>query len=268
MTSSKLKVIAVSSMIFFHVGNVFGSSNYWITRLLANMGIPWYIGSIFSFDYIGRISFPIFAYLIAESYLYTKDIKYFISRLLIFGIISQIPFKFALHYDNINGILSVFTGSVNIFFTLALGVLAVYEYEKMREKEEHIIACFCPVLACCIIVGIFNTDYNVTGVILIFVCYIIKSKKTKIIVVGMWIFVQYFIILQWHGSWLYWVKALQEGYIDSFFTELVGVIMPMSIVVWLLLYYNGKRGLKFKYLFYTIYPVHLVILSIGRYYIT
>ena len=72
LTGFQLKLIAIITMTLDHIGIFF---------LLP----PTY----YLFRIIGRLSFPIFAFLIAEGFNYTKNIKKYLVRLLIFSIISE-----------------------------------------------------------------------------------------------------------------------------------------------------------------------------------
>ena len=77
MSSFILKLIAIFSMTCDHISYlIFGR---------------------FSFlNYIGRFAFPIFAYQITEGYIHTSNLKKYFLRLLVFALISQIPFMLFL----------------------------------------------------------------------------------------------------------------------------------------------------------------------------
>lgn len=77
------------------------------------------LGKFSAFNYIGRISFPIFAYGISEGYRHTRSKKYYAMRLFLFGIISQAPFMW---------FCSIFQKdfSLNIFFTLFIRINCYY----------------------------------------------------------------------------------------------------------------------------------------------
>ena len=108
MSSFVLKIIAVISMLIDHSG-----------YLIFNR---------FSFmNYIGRLAFPIFAFLITEGYMHTSNLKKYFLRLLIFAILSQIPYTL---------FINTFTNSfsLNTLFTLSLGLLAITVYSKLNNK--------------------------------------------------------------------------------------------------------------------------------------
>ncbi len=99
MTNFVLKIIAMVTMFLDH----FGYALY---------------GQFSSFNYIGRLAFPIFAFGISEGYAHTKSKKNYCIRLFMFAIISQAPFML---------FCSIFrTGfMLNIFFTLLIGLIAI-----------------------------------------------------------------------------------------------------------------------------------------------
>ncbi len=115
MTSFALKIIAIVSMFCDHFGDA-------------------YIGSFSFFNLIGRIAFPIFAFQISEGFIHTKSIKKYFLRLGIFALISQIPFWLFVHK-----FLGTNDLSLNVFFTLFLGLLGIYLYDyivKLFQKSN------------------------------------------------------------------------------------------------------------------------------------
>lgn len=105
MTSFALKMIAIVSMFCDHFGDA-------------------YVGSFSIFNLIGRIAFPIFAFQISEGFIHTRSIKKYFLRLGIFALISQIPFWLFSHK-----FLGTNDLSLNVFFTLFLGLLGIYLYD-------------------------------------------------------------------------------------------------------------------------------------------
>jgi hypothetical protein len=123
MTSFFLKIIASVCMLIDHIGAVFSMYTPWIFRC------------------IGRISFPIYAYLVAEGCAYTRNLDRYMCRLGVFALLSEIPFDLAFHqyrwpspdqpFPEIN-----FLGATNVFYSLFLGVACVNLYEKLRRKKS------------------------------------------------------------------------------------------------------------------------------------
>ena len=214
MSSFVLKMIAVISMLFDHVGYI--------------------IFSQFSFmNYIGRLSFPIFAFLITEGYAHTSNLKKYFCRLFIFALISQIPYMLFAHTFS-NGT------SLNILFTLCLGLLSITLYEKENNKFLRILY----VLICCITAHLFSYDYGWFGVVIIFIFHKFKSKKilmNSLFIVTTFInyFYKFLLYLKIEYLWIILFACLS--------------LIPINL-------YNEKKGKNIKYFLYIFYPVHLILL--------
>jgi len=226
MTSFTLKLIALFTMLCDHIG----------------YGL---IGHTSFFNLIGRIAFPIFAFQISEGFKHTKNIKQYTLRLLLFAIISQIPFylytyKFNLSFHNLN-----------IFFTLLLGLscIAIYDYLSnidniFKYKINKFLAFFIIIMVACI-AQLINVDYGFWGVIVIFSFYLFKNDKLAMSIA----FVTLCIIR--YGIW-----CIMYGF--NIFYVMLALFTALPIIF--IVMYNGKQGKKIKYLLYCFYPLHLLLL--------
>lgn len=241
MTSFALKIIALISMFCDHFGNAY----------LKHFSI---------FNLIGRIAFPIFAFQISEGYVHTKNLKKYFLRLGIFALVSQIPFSLFLHKFLDSNLLSL-----NVFFTLFLGLLAIYLYDyvikifKKYKKNKDLnnstmkinwfhldkIIGLIIVILIAYIAQLLNTDYGAWGVILVFAFYIFKDKK----------------ILRFIAFTLLVIIKYLPSLIQSNF-HYIYILMTFSTLLPILFIdlYNGKQGKKIKYLLYWFYPIHLLLL--------
>lgn len=195
------------------------------------------LGKFSFFNLIGRISFPIFAFQAVQGYINTKNLKKHLLKLFIFACISQIPFML---------FLSTFTDSfsLNIFFTLFLGLLTLFIYDKFKCK----ILGFLFVIISSIISEFLHLDYGAFGILLIFAFYFFKD--TKILMASIVIvlcFVKY-------------IPNILEFPILSTHYLLCAIFTCLSLIFILL--YNKKQGPKTKYFFYIFYPLHLLIIYI------
>lgn len=175
------------------------------------------------FRIVGRIAFPIFCFLIVEGYFHTKDVRNYIIRLGIFGLLSEIPYDLAFHRSFLE-----FSGQ-NVFFTLWLGVLMMHAV----EKSSSLMIKLTNVLLAMWAAGFLHTDYSYKGILLISIYYVFHEKKILAVCGGaLW-------------NLLYGLRAVQ----------FYGVFASFPLML-----YNGKRGPGLKYFFYVFYPGHLFVL--------
>ena len=223
MSSFILKIIACISMFCDHFGDAF-------------------FGEVTFFNYIGRFAFPIFCFQIVQGYIHTHDIKKYILRLMVFAIISQIPFMLFYHvvFDSF---------AINVIFTLLFGLLTILIYDKYNK---FVGVCSCLLLG--IIAQVCQFDYGFLGVFIIFMFYLLRNKKIIMsITFAIAVIVRYYIPLIQYGLPISYLFLGSKYSMLMYFT-------CFSIIPILL--YNGQKGKDAKYLFYIFYPVHLLILAL------
>lgn len=109
--ASTLKFIAILGMTMDHTGIVFGDY------------LPfWAKIALFAF---GGLTFPTMAFLLVEGYKHTSDCKRYALRILLFAVIAQIPFMWAMH-----------SPGLNVMFTLLLGLITLYLYDHMKNRTK------------------------------------------------------------------------------------------------------------------------------------
>ena len=109
LSNFDLKLIAIITMTIDHIGIIFGTPFYNFLRA------------------IGRLSFPIFAFLLTEGYVHTKSFSKYFLRLLILAIISEVVYDYVFFNS------FFYLDSNNIFFTLTLGLLTILLLDKGRN---------------------------------------------------------------------------------------------------------------------------------------
>ena len=114
---------------------------------------------------IGRLAFPIFCFLIAEGYVHTRNKLKYALRLLIFAVISEIPFNL-MH----GGTFWDLSGQ-NVYWTLCLGLMLIHTYESSLRG----IIKFPAMAAIAAIAMVLKADYGLNGVLLVFLLYLLRD---------------------------------------------------------------------------------------------
>ncbi len=202
-----LKIIALAAMAINHVGSSLLDDN-----LVC--------------DIIGRIAFPIFSFIIVESFFHTKNRRKFIQRLAIFAFISEIPFDLGIYH------MLIYVLHQNVMFTLLLGVIMM----TVAEKAKHPAVKCVIAAAFCALAWLIKCDYGYFGIIIIFIFYIFKDN----IITAFGTYSLANIAIRWGTTQVYSIAAF----------AFIGL-------------YNGKTGIKrLKYMFYVFYPAHLLVIYI------
>jgi len=226
MTSNKLKLIAFLAMIFNHV----------IVTFIPFGNSLYYFGEI-----IGRVSFPIFSFLLAEGFNKTSNIKKYVLRIFILWGFSIVPFYLLFENESPFGIKSVFN---NVFFTLLMSLSMLIFCKKYHKKYQlFIIVCLFSSLT-------IYSDWGIIGPIIVFMmCFSNKNiNKVRLsIILSVFLVLIYYLYSRIYTP-LYLVTSL--GCLLSYY--------PIKK-------YNGQLGTSSKliqYTFYFLYPIHMYILKI------
>ena len=195
--------------------------------------------SVGAFRCIGRPAFPLYCFLLVQGFRHTRDLRAYARRLLLLACFSEIPFDLAVNLSTnsiLKGHVLEFT-SQNVFFTLAIGMIVLTVLEGLRVLQIDTI------LKTILIVGVtalgaalayaLHTDYGAIGVLAICAAYGFRNQKKELQMA-----VPCIVLSVLNMSEL---CALADAGIVHF--------------------YNGKRGLKLKWVFYIFYPLHLLILA-------
>jgi len=79
--------------------------------------------------FTGRLAFPLFCFLLVEGFVHTHNVKGYLGRLVLFGLLSEVPFDLAFFRTPFD------PSAQNVYWTLALGVLAMAGLKRF-EKEN------------------------------------------------------------------------------------------------------------------------------------
>ncbi len=213
MNSFWLKIVAIISMFADHL----------------SYALPQRVPAL---NAVGRIAFPLFAFQIAQGCRYTRNFNAFALRLAVFAIISQYPFS----------LLMRMTGgaqtTLNIFFTLFIGVMLIRAYMLIPCKPAAVIAV---VLGACV-ADLIKTDYGAWGVLLIFLLFLAGDNKLHQVLA-----VLFMAVIKYSNTFV--VSGVIQANPVAFLTSILFIMM-----------FNGQKGASLKYAFYVFYPAHLLLL--------
>lgn len=222
LSGAQLKYIAFASMLIDHV-------NKSLIYPYLDGGILYKVSNLF--DILGRIAFPIFIFLLVEGFFKTKNRGKYLITLLIFGVISEVPFD-------------MFTTSSffevnwnNIMFTLAMVLVMIWLIDELKAKMPKALWYGASVLivgVMCLAAMNLGVDYEHHAILIGYFFYIFHERP---------------------------VFAIPLSFL-SMYKE------PWALLGFaLVLTYNGERGKQNKLFNYLFYPVHLLILGILRMYL-
>ena len=216
LNNNQLKVIAMIAMTCDHAGMLLFPH---ITLLRV----------------IGRLAFPVYAYMIAEGCSHTRNMGRYFASVAAMGVLCQLVYWFA------QGSLYQ---SILVTFSLSICLCALAKLALAKGKLWAWIAFGMAIIGVYFITDIlpgllpstdFAVDYGFFGVLLPVGVYLGKNMREKLLFAGADL-----CLLALPGWNIQWFALLA---------------MP------LLALYNGKRGkLSMKWLFYFYYPAHLVLL--------
>ena len=232
-TTMVLHLLAMAFMLCDHLWGTVVPGNDWLTC-------------------IGRIAFPIFAFLIVEGYFHTKNLKKYVGRLLLFAVLSEIPFNLAM------GSRLFYPIHQNVLWSFLISLGLIHWNEKVKEKKLW-LRCLtaCATLLIGAAVGLVTmVDYYHAGILTVLAFYFFRGKKW-------WCYVGqllclWYINVEMLGGFGYEVQLFGQ----TRFLMRQGFALLALIPIWL---YRGKQGYHSKwlqYVYYGFYPLHLPILGI------
>ena len=221
INGAQLKYIAFASMFIDHFNKAI------ITPFLTGTGPMVIITTIF--DILGRIAFPIFAFMVVEGFFKTKSRWSYLRNLLIFAVISEIP------YDMFQSAEFVNTWSQNILWGLALGLFTIMVIDRLKDyiKKRPLWIFVSLLIVALSSLGsmLISSDYEYYAIIIIYLYYLFYNKRLLATGLG------YLVIIK----------------------EIYAILGFATVLL-----YNGEKGKQNKIFNYLFYPVHLLIFGIIR----
>lgn len=230
LSSTVLRYIAMFFMLLDHAWATIVPGNNWMT-------------------YMGRMAMPIFAFLIAEGYAHTSDVRKYKKRLLIFGLISEVPFDLMVSGS------PFFLFHQNVMFTLLLGLLGIEAFERVKNADngKGVVKNVLILLGIGILSILSFVDYNIMGVATVIMFHAFRKVRFG----KLWQLLGMFLLnIVWHKGL---VVPISIGSIQfEFVTQ--GFAIFSLLLIWM---YNGKKGSSSKavqYFAYAFYPAHMLLL--------
>ena len=228
--------MAMVFMIFDHLWGVFATDGYlWMTC-------------------IGRLTYPIFAFMIVEGYFHTKNLKKYVLRLLIFALISEIPFNLVMSSSWIAPLHQ------NVLWTFLIGILLIFLNEKANKKAlwVRILVFIGTALLGCLLGIITFVDYNHGGVLIILMFYVFRERKW-------WVLLGQIVCLYFISVEVISGQFIPIELFGKTFELVVQSFCVLALIpIWL---YQGKQGpynKAIRYLYYGFYPAHLLLFALIR----
>lgn len=198
-----------------------------VTMTVDHVGVLFFPG-VTAFRVVGRLAFPLFAYLLVLGMRSTGNLRGYFNRMLFFALVSQVP------YALVNGIQP--WEKLNIYATLILGMVLIYFVDRSN------VAFVIPLLASVVV----PVDYGVYGTATVLLLYLIE-KDWKM---GSLIFVLINLILAVYGAWYQPFAILALPLILLHNAGRLNIKMDAL---------PGHKTFR-KYFFYAYYPLHLTAL--------
>lgn len=236
LSSAGLHLLAMGLMLCDHLWATFFLQAGWLTCL-------------------GRLAFPIFAFLLAEGFRRTKSRKNYLLRLLFWALLSEIPF------DLMYGGVAFYPFHQNVLWTFSLSLLVMLAMERLRHSLRPLLAwplCAALALAGFLLAYAGMMDYYGPGVLTVLVFYLFPKRDWKNFC-G-----QLACLAVIHGrmlgglllpvSLLGWQLELPQQ----------GLALLALLPIWLYQGRQGCRGKPFRIFCYAFYPAHMGLLVLAR----
>lgn len=231
LTSAGLHILAMAFMLCDHIWGSFFLDHDWLTC-------------------VGRMAFPIFAFLLVEGYCHTGDVGRYLRRLLAAAVLSEIPFNMM----NDRSWIYPFHQNVLWTFLLALLLLCMIGRAEKTGKRWLTLAVWVGAVVLGYVVGSLSMiDYGGGGVLTVLAFYLFRGRRWYdrlgqllcLSYINLELLGGYGYILHWGGS--------------EFFLAQQIFALPALLLIWL---YRGEQGYHsrgFRTFCYAFYPVHMLL---------
>lgn len=189
---------------------------------------------------VGRLAFPLFAFMAVEGYLRTRSLKNYLLRLLMLALISEIPFDLLV------------SGSVfypvhqNVIWTIVLGLCCIWAFENIAADRQRVLSAVV-IIASLGAAIIADVDYSSAGVLTLLAFYAFRGRTVRCR------------LLQLLS--LGFINLVLLGGVELTFPYQALAVLSLPII-WL---YDGSQGPHngfIKAANYLFYPAHMLMLAL------
>lgn len=189
---------------------------------------------------VGRLAFPLFAFMAVEGYLHTRSLKKYLLRLLMLAVISEIPFDLLV------------SGSVfdpmhqNVIWTIILGLCCIRAFENISADLKKMLSAVV-IIASLAAAIIARVDYSSAGVLTLLAFYAFRGNTVRCRLMQL--------------LSLAFINLVLLGGIEFAFPYQALAVLSLPII-WL---YDGSQGPHngfIKAANYLFYPAHMLILAL------
>ncbi len=234
ITSFTLHILAMTFMLSDHL---------WATIVTGNA--DW-------MTCLGRLAFPIFAFMTVEGFFHTGNRKRYAGRMLVFALLSELPFN--LMYSG--SLIYPFQQNVLWSFLLCIGLMSLNEKAKSTGRWwiRGLTAAGTIVLGT--LAGMLTfMDYMHYGVWMVLAFYFLRGNQWWNYAAQLLMMI---LINKEVGGQVYPLELFGR---ELFFPQQCFAVFAL-LPIWL---YNGRQGYHskwFQYLCYAFYPVHMLLLGL------
>lgn len=176
LSGTALKRVACVSMLLDHVGASCILTGMFADSVAAGQVVmPQNIYYLYILlRCVGRLAFPIYCFLLVEGFLHTHNLQNYARRMLLFAMISEIPFDWAFYGE------PFYWGHQNVYWTLLFGIGAMWFLRESERSRWMLLGA----IVCAVVAELMNTDYGAMGVLLIAALYLLRNNRKKQCVAG------------------------------------------------------------------------------------
>ena len=188
-------------------------------------------GIYFAMRLLGRMAFPLYAFLLTEGFSHTRNRKKYAGRLFLLAVISEIPFNLMADRSYLS------FSHQNTVWLLLLGFLCLMAHEQLKKAEGTKLIEAAVLLAAVMASVFLRLDYGAEGLLLILVFSLFRGRpdlRTPAVLVVL------------------------------FFMNPDPYIFGTMFAYFMINHYNGEKGRDLGRLPHFFYPVHIVVLLAAK----